>query len=42
MDLLAWDSLLYALKCTEAFPLISVGKALLSGVLVRVPITISY
>lgn len=42
MDVLAWHILLYPLKCTEAFPLISMGKTLLSGVLVRVPISILY
>lgn len=37
MDVLALDILLYPLKCTEVFSLISVGKAV-SGV----PIGISY
>lgn len=33
MDELAGDILLYPLKCSEAFPLISVGKVPLSDVL---------
>lgn len=40
MDVLAGDVFFYPLKCSEAFPLIWVGKAPLSDVLFHVPISI--